>query len=104
MLRELDAGDVPELLVANKLDLAEPDELAALRAAGALPLSAVTGEGVEKFLDALAERLRALNAVVEASLSAEGARAHLLLLAALTLAALPLAPLAAAAALRQALD
>ncbi|HEV7865500.1 MAG TPA: GTPase HflX [Acidimicrobiia bacterium] len=65
VLRELDAGDVPELLVANKLDVAEPDELAALRAAGALPLSAVTGEGVEKFLDVLADRLRALNAVVE---------------------------------------
>ena len=43
-------------------------------------------------------------AAVEASLSAEGARAHLVLLAALALAALPLAPLAAAAALRQALD
>ena len=41
---------------------------------------------------------------VEASLSAEGPRADLLLLAALTLAAVPLAPLAAAAALRQALD
>jgi len=41
---------------------------------------------------------------VEASLSAEGARAHLLLLAALSVAAVPLAPLAAAAALRQALD
>ncbi len=41
---------------------------------------------------------------VEASLAAGGARAHLLLLGALTLAALPLAPLAAAAALRQALD
>jgi heme exporter protein B len=41
---------------------------------------------------------------VEASLTAEGARAYLLLLAALTLAAVPLAPLAAAAALRQALD
>jgi heme exporter protein B len=41
---------------------------------------------------------------VEASLTAEGARAPLLLLAALTVAALPLAPLAAAAALRQALD
>src|SRR5262249_62131371 len=40
---------------------------------------------------------------VEASLSAEGTRAHLLLLAALTVAAVPLAPLAAAAALRQAL-
>ena len=41
---------------------------------------------------------------VEASLTSDGARAHLLLLAALTLAALPLAPLATAAALRQALD
>jgi heme exporter protein B len=40
---------------------------------------------------------------VEAS-AAGGARAHLLLLGALSLAALPLAPLAAAAALRQALD
>ena len=41
---------------------------------------------------------------VEATLAAEGARAHLLLLAGLTLFALPLAPLATAAALRQALD
>jgi heme exporter protein B len=41
---------------------------------------------------------------VEAVLAGEGARAHLLLLGAVTLAALPLAPLAAAAALRQALD
>jgi len=41
---------------------------------------------------------------VEASLTAESARADLLLLGALTLAALPLAPLVAAAALRQALE
>jgi heme exporter protein B len=41
---------------------------------------------------------------VEAVLAAEGARAHLMLLGAVTLAALPLAPLATAAALRQALD
>jgi len=41
---------------------------------------------------------------VEAVLAAEGARPHLLLLGAVTLAALPLAPLAAGAALRQALD
>jgi heme exporter protein B len=41
---------------------------------------------------------------VEASLTADGARAHLLLLGAVTLAALALAPLATAAALRQALD
>ncbi|HZK90361.1 MAG TPA: heme exporter protein CcmB [Stellaceae bacterium] len=41
---------------------------------------------------------------VEAGIAGTGARPHLLLLGALTLAALPLAPLAAAAALRQALD
>jgi heme exporter protein B len=41
---------------------------------------------------------------VEASVAAEGARAHLLLLGAATLAALALAPIATAAALRQALD
>jgi heme exporter protein B len=41
---------------------------------------------------------------VETSLTTDGARAHLLLLAAVTLAALPLAPLATAAALRQALE
>jgi heme exporter protein B len=41
---------------------------------------------------------------VEATLTTDSARAHLLLLAAVTLAALPLAPLATAAALRQALE
>jgi heme exporter protein B len=41
---------------------------------------------------------------VEAGIAGGGARPHLLLLGALTLAALPLAPLATAAALRQALD
>jgi heme exporter protein B len=43
-------------------------------------------------------------AAVEAALVADGARAHLLLLGALSLAALPLAPWATAAALRQALE
>ena len=41
---------------------------------------------------------------VEAGIAGANARPHLLLLAALSLAALPLAPLATAAALRQALD
>lgn len=41
---------------------------------------------------------------VEAGVAGGGARPHLLLLGALSLAALPLAPLATAAALRQALD
>ncbi len=43
-------------------------------------------------------------AAVEATLTVDGARSHLLLLAAMTLAALPLAPIATAAALRQALE
>jgi len=41
---------------------------------------------------------------VEAGIAEDGARPHLLLLGALTLAALPLAPIATAAALRQTLD
>jgi len=41
---------------------------------------------------------------VEASLTGAAVRPHLLLLGAVSLAALPLAPLAAAAGLRQALD
>jgi heme exporter protein B len=41
---------------------------------------------------------------VEAGATGAGARSHLLLLGALSLAALPLAPLATAAALRQTLD
>ena len=71
VLRELGAGDIPELLVANKLDVAEPDAVAALRADGAVPVSAVTGEGIEKFLDDPGRRLRALNAVVELSVPYE---------------------------------
>ena len=43
-------------------------------------------------------------AAVEASLTGAAVRPHLLLLGAVSLAALPLAPLAAAAGLRQALD
>jgi heme exporter protein B len=41
---------------------------------------------------------------VEAGIAGPGARSHLLILGALSLVAIPLAPLAAAAALRQALD
>ena len=41
---------------------------------------------------------------VEASAAGAGGRAYLLILGALTLAALPLCPLASAAALRQALE
>jgi GTPase len=71
VLRELDAGDLPELLVANKLDVADPESLVTLKGIGAVPASAKTGEGIDAFLDTLSERLRALNAVVELSVPYE---------------------------------
>ena len=71
VLRPLGAGDIPEVLVANKLDVADPDGLVVLKGLGALPLSAVTGEGVDDLLERLADRLRALNAVVELSVPYE---------------------------------
>jgi GTP-binding protein HflX len=71
VLRDLDAGDIPELMVANKLDVADPEALVTLKGMGALPVSATTGEGTEEFLETLAERLRALNAVVELSVPYE---------------------------------
>ncbi|HLF41124.1 MAG TPA: GTPase HflX, partial [Acidimicrobiia bacterium] len=58
---------VPELLVANKSDAAAPDTMAEVVDAGAVPVSAATGEGVDKLLEVLGARLRALNAVVELS-------------------------------------
>ena len=71
VLRELGAGDIPELLAANKLDVADPEALVALKGLGAVPVSAATGEGIDAFLETLAERLRALNAVVELSVPYE---------------------------------
>ena len=71
VLRELGAGELPELLVANKLDVADPEALVALKGLGAVAVSAATGEGVEEFLERLVSRLRALNAVVELSVPYE---------------------------------
>ena len=44
------ASDVPELIVLSKVDIAEPVDVAALRAQfpGAIGVSAVTGEGIEE--------------------------------------------------------
>jgi len=48
VLGDLGAGDVPELVVINKADVADPDTLAELvrRERGAVIVSALTGEGV----------------------------------------------------------
>ena len=66
VLAEIDALSVPELLVFNKSDL-RPEVAAELveRYAGSVAVSARTGEGLERFLQVLSDRLRSITAVVE---------------------------------------
>jgi GTP-binding protein HflX len=66
VLAEIGAGEIPELRVVNKVDVADPERVTELVAGnGAVAISAVTGEGTDKLLETLGARLRALNAVVE---------------------------------------
>jgi GTP-binding protein HflX len=66
VLAEIGAGDVPEMVAFNKADRA-PDEAARLVAAheGSVALSAVTGEGVERLVATIGDRLRSLTTLVE---------------------------------------
>ena len=66
VLAEIGAADVPELLVFNKSDLA-PGTAKELvdDHPGSVAVSAVTGEGIVRFLELLGDRLRSLTAVVE---------------------------------------
>jgi GTP-binding protein HflX len=66
VLLEIGASHLPELLVFNKCD-AEPDVAKNLvdRHEGSVAVSALTGEGIDGFLHALGDRLRALNKIVE---------------------------------------
>ncbi len=66
VLGEIDALAVPELLVFNKADVA-PSAAVDLRHRheGSVAISAVTGEGIDVFLQTLADRMRALATVVE---------------------------------------
>ena len=65
VLEEIGAGQVPELLAFNKTDIAPEVKRVTDRYPGSVTLSAVTGEGVDGLLTALADRLRALAEVVE---------------------------------------
>jgi GTP-binding protein HflX len=67
VLREIGADEVPELVVLNKADVADPDDVKVLLAAepGAVVVSAVTGDGVNVLLGTIAARLRALTPIVE---------------------------------------
>ena len=66
VLAEIDADQVPELIVFNKSDLA-PAEAKQLVVdhPGSVAVSAVTGDGADVFLRTLADRLRAITQVVE---------------------------------------
>ena len=65
VLQEIGAGHVPELVVFNKADRNPDINVFADREPGAVTMSALTGEGIDKLLDALSDRLRSLNEVAE---------------------------------------
>ena len=67
VLREIGADDVPELIVFNKADAADPDDAKRLLQGhpGSVVVSAATGDGIERLLTAIGDRLRELTHVVE---------------------------------------
>ena len=66
VLNEIGAGDVPELLVFNKADMApEAAEQMVQLHQGSVAISAVSGEGIEKLLQTIGDRMRSITAVVE---------------------------------------
>jgi GTP-binding protein HflX len=67
VLREIEADDVPELIVFNKADQADPDHARRLvqNHPGSVLMSATSGDGVERLLAAIGDRLREMTHVVE---------------------------------------
>ena len=65
VLDEIDAGQVPELLVFNKIDRTTEAKRLVDTHPGSVSISALTGEGVDYLLRAISDRLRALESVIE---------------------------------------
>jgi GTP-binding protein HflX len=65
VLNEIGAGEIPELVVFNKIDIAESPDMLMRRYEGSMSVSAVTGEGTELLLNAIADRLAILNTMVD---------------------------------------
>jgi GTP-binding protein HflX len=67
VLREIGADHVPSLLVWNKADIADPDDVKQLLDGhpGSVAVSGATGEGMPEFLEVIGDRLRALARVGE---------------------------------------
>ena len=64
VLAEIGGGEVPELLVFNKSDLADPSRLVAEHP-GSLAVSSSTGEGIETLLLTIGDRLRSTGTILE---------------------------------------
>lgn len=65
VLGEIGGGDVPELVVFNKADLAPNAALLASGHPGSVVISAAEGTGIDDMLGAMSDRLRSLTSVVE---------------------------------------
>jgi len=65
VLREIDSGEIPAMLVFNKADLLEAGQKVVLQRLfpGSLTVSALTGEGADALVDAFADRLFSMTAV-----------------------------------------
>ncbi|GAA1644765.1 MULTISPECIES: GTPase HflX [Brevibacterium] len=63
VLGDVETGDIPELLVFNKVDLADENVVTALRAEypGARFVSAATGEGIAELVETIEEKLPSPN-------------------------------------------
>ncbi|MBW3627295.1 MAG: GTPase HflX, partial [Actinobacteria bacterium] len=65
VLDEIGAGEVPELLAFNKTDVSLESKRLADHHPGSVAVSALTGAGIDDLVSAVADRLRALETVVE---------------------------------------
>jgi len=66
VLREIGAGDVPELRVFNKIDAVEGDVNHLLRShEGSVAVSAASGAGIEELLLVIGDRVRSTSSIVE---------------------------------------
>ncbi len=66
VLDEIGAGAVPELIVFNKVDLVGAEAKRLVEGhPGSVAISAVSGEGIDRLLTAVSDRLRAVEEVVE---------------------------------------
>lgn len=65
VLAEIGAGQVPQLLAFNKADLTRDAKRLVDRHPGSVAISALDGEGIDRLLELIGDRLRALDTVVE---------------------------------------